>query len=452
MIIRQESAEVIVVNARSNVRLTAKARTFHKEESYGSQKKIICYQNNHLWRIMEKPALNSTLMDLVVSSENMHKAWKQVRQNGGSPGVDGITIEKFPVHLQNRWKRIRQALLSGYYVPSPVLRVEIPKKSGGKRMLGIPTVLDRVIQQAITQVLSPIFDPYFSDCSFGFRTGKSAHGAVKKVHDYVVSGSSHAVDLDLEKFFDTVNHDILMHLVGLKVKDKCLMRLIGRYLRAGILTKEGDILPSTVGTPQGGPLSPLLSNILLDVFDKELEKRNLRFARYADDAIILIENQLAGEEVLADITQFLHKKLKLIVNEEKSKVVPVRKCSFLGFTFINKKIRWTEEAFMDFRYQIKHLTRRSWGVSMKYRYFKLAQYIRGWMNYYGISEYYRPIPGLDEWLRRRIRMCYWKQWRRCRTKVNNLKKMGVPLYWAIKSGTSSHSYWKMSKTYSTNVG
>ncbi len=396
--------------------------------------------------------MNNSLMDLIVSSENMQKAWKQVKRNAGSPGVDGITIEQFPEYLRNRWERIRQALLLGYYVPSPVLRVEIPKKSGGKRMLGIPSVLDRVIQQAITQVLSPIFDPDFSDCSFGFRSGKSAHEAVKQVQRYVVSGYGYAVDLDLEKFFDTVNHDILMHLIGKKIRDKMVLRLIGRYLRAGILDKEGNILPTTIGTPQGGPLSPLLSNILLDQFDKELERQNLHFARYADDAIILVRNQYEGEKLLVEISSYLSGMLKLTVNEKKSKVALVSECSFLGFTFIGKKIRWTEEVYKDFRYRIKHLTSRSWGVSMEYRFFKLSQYLRGWMNYYGISEYYRPIPGLEEWLRRRIRMCYWKQWKRCRTKVNNLKKLGIPIYFAIKAGTCSHSYWKMSKTYATNAG
>ncbi len=401
---------------------------------------------------MEKPALNNTLMDLILTSENMHKAWKQVKSNGGSPGVDGITVEEFPAYLRNRWERVRRALLFGYYVPSPVKRVEIPKKSGGKRILGIPTVLDRVIQQAITQVLSPIFDPDFSDCSFGFRPGKSAHGAVKKVQSYVVSGYGYAVDLDLEKFFDTVNHDILMHLVGRKVRDKKVLRLIGRYLRAGILDKEGNNLPTVVGTPQGGPLSPLLSNILLDQFDKELERRKLLFSRYADDAIILVRNQHEGSRLLSEVSSFLSRKLKLIVNEEKSKVAPIRDCSFLGFTFIGGKIRWTEKAYQDFRYNIRRLTGRSWGVSMKYRYSKLNQYLRGWMNYYGISEYYRPIPGLEEWLRRRIRMCYWKQWRRCRTKVNNLIKLGIPVRAAIPAGTCSHSYWKMSKTYTTNAG
>ena len=360
---------------------------------------------------MEKPALNESMMELILSSENMHKAWKQVKRNGGSPGVDGMTIEKFPDYLRRRWVKIKQALLLGYYVPSPVLRVEIPKKSGGKRMLGIPTILDRVIQQAISQVLNPLFDSDFSESSFGFRPGRSAHGAIWQVNKYVKAGHRYAVDLDLEKFFDTVNHDVLMRHAAKKVKDKSVLKLIGRYLRAGIKDKDGRLLPTYIGTPQGGPLSPLLSNILLDNFDKELERRNLCFARYADDVLIVSKRMCDGEIILAEISNYLSHKLKLIVNQKKSKVCKIAECSFLGFTFKGKKIRWTESSFREFHYQLKHLTRRSWGVSMEYRFRKLNEYIRGWMNYYGISQYYRPLQSIDEWLRRRIRMCYWKQWR-----------------------------------------
>lgn len=401
---------------------------------------------------MEKPALNDSMMDLVLSSENMQKAWKQVKGNQGSPGVDGITITQFPVYLQNRWHKIKRALLSGYYIPSPVLRIDIPKKSGGKRMLGIPTVLDRVIQQAIAQVLTPIVDPDFSEYSYGFRPGRSAHGAVKQVNAYVKSGYRYAVDLDLEKFFDKVDHDILMHLVARKVRDKSVLKLIGRYLRAGIQVDDGTIIPTSIGTPQGGPLSPLLSNILLDQLDNELERRNVRFARYADDSIILMKRQCDANSLLGDITVFLEKKLKLVVNKAKTKVAKTSECSFLGFTFKGKKIRWTDSAFKDFRYQLKYLTRRSWGVSMDYRFRKLNQYARGWMNYYGISQYYRPIQDLDDWLRRRIRMCYWKQWRYPRTKVRKLMELGIPKDFAIITGASSKSYWHLSKTFATNAG
>jgi len=333
-----------------------------------------------------------------------------------------------------------------------VLRVEIPKKSGGKRMLGIPTILDRVIQQAISQILNPIFDPGFSDSSFGFRPGRSAHGAVEQVSEYVKSGYRYAVDLDLEKFFDTVNHDILMHFVSMKTRDKTVLRLIGRYLRAGIQDRDDKTYPTAIGVPQGGPLSPLLSNILLDQFDREMERRNLQFARYADDAIILTKRMCDGETILTEVTKYLDKKLKLVVNIKKSKVAKISECSFLGFTFTGKKVRWTEVSFQDFRYQLKYLTRRSWGVSMEYRLNKLNQYIRGWMNYYGISQYYRPMQDIDEWLRRRIRMCYWKQWRYPRTKVRKLMELGVPKDFAIMTGASSKSYWHLSKTFATNAG
>ena len=391
-------------------------------------------------------------MELIVSPANMQKAWKQVKSNRGNPGVDGRTIEEFPRYLKPRWERIKRALLEGYYVPSPVLRVEIPKKSGGKRMLGIPTVLDRVIQQAISQVLIPIFDPEFSDYSYGFRPGRSAHGAVKQVQEYIKQGYTHAVDVDLEKFFDTVNHDLLMHFIGRKVRDKRVLRLIGKYLRAGVKDRENRYTATPIGTPQGGPLSPLLSNILLDHLDKELERRNKRFARYADDVRILTEDKASGNRVLKEVTKFLTERLKLKVNQEKSKVLQATECTFLGFVFTGKKIRWSEEAFNDFRHRLKILTGRSWGVSMPYRIRQLNTYVRGWMNYFGISQYYRAVQDIDKWLRRRIRMCYWRRWRYTRTKVNNLIKLGVPVKYAIEVGTRSRLYWHMSKTYATNAG
>jgi len=281
--------------------------------------------------------------------------------------------------------------------------------------------------------------------------GKSAHGAVYQVNTYLKSGYRYAVDLDLEKFFDKVDHDILMHLVARKVRDKTVLRLIGRYLRAGIQLDDGKIIPTSIGTPQGGPLSPLLSNILLDKLDKELEKRKIRFARYADDSIILMKRLCDANKLLREITLFLEKKLKLVVNKVKTKVAKITECSFLGFTFKGKKIRWTDSSFKDFRYQLKYLTRRSWGVSMDYRFRKLNQYVRGWMNYYGISQYYRPIQDLDDWLRRRIRMCYWKQWRHPRTKVRKLMELGIPKDFAIMTGASSKSYWHLAKTFSTNA-
>ena len=401
---------------------------------------------------MEKPALNKTLMDLIISPDNMQNAWKQVKRNNGSPGMDHVSINTFPIMMQKRWDKIKRALNEGYYIPSPVLKVEIPKKSGGKRMLGIPTVLDRVIQQAISQILQPLFDENFSDSSFGFRPRRSAHGAIKQVQNYVKSGYKYTVDLDLEKFFDTVNHDILMNIVAQKVEDKKVLKLIGKYLRAGIQNKRGDTIPTMVGTPQGGPLSPLLSNILLDRFDKELERKGIKFARYADDAILLVKRKRDAEMIFKEVTIFLEKNLKLKVNRSKSKVGKISESQFLGFRFVGKKIRWNESAFEDFRYNLKRFTKRSWGVSMAYRIRKLNEYIRGWMNYYGISQFYSPLQDIDNWLRRRIRMCYWKQWRYPRTKVRKLMELGIPQKYAIMTGASSKSYWHLSKGYATNAG
>lgn len=403
-------------------------------------------------RTMEKPALNETLMELVMSKGNVHNAWKQVKANAGGPGIDGISVEQFLKRIGPRWDKIKHAVLKGYYVPAPVRRVEIPKKSGGTRKLGVPTVLDRVIQQALAQVLTQIFDSGFSENSFGFRPKKSAHGAIKRVHECVKQGYGWAVDVDLEKFFDTVDHDTLMHYLGLKVRDKLVLKLIGRYLRAGFVDKEGKKHPCPVGTPQGGPISPILSNILLHELDLELERRGLSFARYADDFVIVTKTRDEGEQVLKEISEFLDRRLHLKVNALKSKVVPIRECEFLGFTFNAKKIFWTQRAYADFRHRIKELTGRSWGVSMEHRLEQLRLYVRGWINYFGISQHYAPIPGIDEWIRRRIRMCLWKQWRHPRTRVRKLLDLGVPEHLAVPAGASSKSYWRSSKSYAINLG
>lgn len=392
-----------------------------------------------------------SLMEVILSNGNIAEAWKQVKRNGGSPGIDGISVEQFPEYFRPRWKRIKQALLKGYYIPAPVARVEIPKKTGGTRKLGIPTVLDRMIQQAIAQVLNTIFDHGFSEASYGFRPKRSAHGAIRRIHESVKSGYRYAVDVDIEKFFDNVDHDILMHKVARKVGDKRVLKLIGRYLRAGVRERNGQDSPSLIGTPQGGPLSPLLSNIMLHELDCEMERKWYRFARYADDFVVVTKTKAEGEQILADITAFLKVKLKLTVNATKSKVVPIEECSFLGFTFRNKKIIWTEKSFNEFQYRVKRYTCRSWGVSMKERLEKLSRYIRGWMNYFGISQFYRPIQDIDNWIRRRIRMCYWKMWRKCRTKVRNLIRLGIPIRLAIINGSSNKSYWRLSKTPAVNA-
>ncbi len=405
----------------------------------------------NMGHVMESPDPNDYLLERILSRENMLKAWKRVKANKGAPGIDGKSIEEFPKFARNHWDNIRESLLAGTYQPLPVRRVEIPKATGGTRPLGIPTVLDRLIQQAIYQVMMPIFDPNFSDHSYGFRPGRSAHNAVYQIREYIREGYRVAVDMDLSKFFDTVNHDVLMHRVARKVRDKRVLRLIGKYLRAGVMV-NGRLQATRKGVPQGGPLSPLLANILLDDLDKELERRGHRFVRYADDFIILVKSQRAGERVMASVQRFLERKLKLEVNQDKSQVASTNQTDFLGFTFKGTKIRWSDKAFVEFKRRIKELTGRSWFVSMEYRLDKLAQYLRGWMNYFGISEYYRPIPEIDHWLRRRVRMCYWKQWRYARTKVRELRKLGTSLHAAISVAISRKGPWHLARTLATQTG
>jgi RNA-directed DNA polymerase len=402
-------------------------------------------------RVMEQPDPNENLLERVLSRDNVQKAWKRVKANKGAPGIDHMSIDDFPEFARANWDRIRDSLMAGTYQPSPVKRVEIPKPTGGTRPLGIPTVLDRVIQQAIYQVMMPIFDPDFSEFSYGFRPGRSAHGAVLKVREYIREGYRIAMDMDLSKFFDRVNHDVLMHRVARKIRDKHILRLIGKYLRAGVVIK-GRLQKSRKGVPQGGPLSPLLANILLDDLDKELEKRSHKFVRYADDLVILVRTQRAGLRVKQSVTRFLERKLKLTFNQDKSRVSSTDQTNFLGFTFKGTKIRWSDKAFREFKRRVKRLTGRSWFVSMEYRYKKLSQYIRGWMNYFGISEYYRSILEFDQWLRRRMRMCYWKQWRLPRTKIRKLLKLGASLKTALNVGLSRKGPWRLARTLATQTG
>ena len=402
-------------------------------------------------RVNERRSLDLISVEGVVKRENMLRAWKQVKANKGAPGIDRISIEEFPKYAHENWEGIKRSLLEGQYQPSPVKRVEIPKDGGGTRKLGIPIVMDRVIQQAITRVLTPVFDPHFSESSFGFRPGRSAHQAVRKVLKDIREGYRYAVDIDLEKFFDTVDHDVLMSRVSRRVKDKGLLRLIGRYLRCGVVV-NGRLNRTAKGVPQGGPLSPMLSNILLDDLDKELEKRGHRFARYADDLIILVKSERAAHRVIASISRFLERKLKVKVNRDKSKVLRAQDSSFLGFTFTRMKLTATEKAIHGFKARLRRLTGRSWGVSMQYRYASLLLYIRGWMNYFGVGMKYNDGVELDHWLRRRIRMCYWKQWRRARRRIGELIKLGSARYQAILTGLSRKGYWHLAKTLSTNMG
>jgi RNA-directed DNA polymerase len=402
-------------------------------------------------RVIDRPTPEQHLLERILSTENMVQAWKRVRANKGAPGVDGITTDVFPAYTRPLWANIRASLATGTYQPKPVLRVEIPKPTGGTRQLGIPTVCDRLIQQSIAQMLTPIFDPEFSASSFGFRPGRSAHEAVRQVREYLRQGYRIAVDIDLAKFFDTVNHDLLMTVVGRKVCDKRVLALIGRYLRAGVEV-AGKLEETRMGVPQGGPLSPLLANILLDHLDKELEKRGHKFVRYADDFVILVKSERAGVRVMGSVRNYLTSKLKLTVNEDKSQVAGSGDISFLGFVFKGTKILWSDKAYKEFRRQVRKYTGRSWFVSMEYRLNKLSTYIRGWMGYFGISEAYHDIPEIDGWIRRRVRMCYWKQWRWCRTKIRNLLKLGVQLGTSIRAGLNRGGPWAMSRRLAAQHG
>jgi RNA-directed DNA polymerase len=389
---------------------------------------------------MEAPASKADLMAQVLTRENLQRAWEQVRANHGAPGIDGMTVEQFPAFVRSpEWRTVKKRLEECTYRPQPVRRVYIPKASGGQRPLGIPTVLDSVIQQALAQVLGPLFEPGFSRFSYGFRPGRGAHDAVRQAREYRKQGYKVAVDCDLAKFFDTVNSDVLMRRVSAKVPDLRVRQLIWRYLRAGVM-ENGQLKPTEQGVPQGGPLSPLLANIMLHDLDMELEKRGHRFARYADDFLVLVKSERAGQRVMASLTRFLAKKLRLTVNPMKSKVARLDQCRFLGFTFRGKKIVWSEKSLAQFKRRVKELTGRSWGVSMDYRIQKLSEYLRGWMAYFALSEHYSPVPDLDEWIRRRLRMCYWKQWRRCRKRVGELLKLGVSKAWAIPVALSRKRY------------
>lgn len=405
----------------------------------------------NLRRELTKPALDDDLLERVLEPDNLKSAWKQVKANQGAPGVDAMSIEEFPAFAKEHWPQLRESLLNGSYRPSPLRQQLIPKPDGrGQRQLRIPTVLDRVILQAIQQVLTPILDPGFSESSFGYRPGRSAHGAIKQVQRDIRAGHRIAVDLDLEKFFDRVDFDVLMVRLGRHVPDQRLLRLIGKYLRAGVLI-DGQLHPTRQGIPQGSPLSPLLANLVLDDLDRELESRGLRFARYADDLVILVRSERAGQRILASVTRFLRRRLKLEVNAEKSKVVPTDQLSFLGFSFRGTKICWSEKTWARFQREVRRLTNRNWGVSMSRRLTELARYLRGWMGYFWISEYYRPIPEIDQWIRRRVRMCYWVQWRRARTRIGNLLKMGVSKLHAVLTGRSSRGPWHLARTEATQL-
>jgi RNA-directed DNA polymerase len=384
-----------------------------------------------------------SLMEAVVENTNMRKAYQRVMANRGAAGIDEMPVEALKPYLQTNWVRIKDALLEGRYRPKPVLRVEIPKPGGGKRPLGIPTVVDRLIQQAVAQVLMPIFDSGFSEFSFGFRPGRSAHQAVVQAREYVASGRGWVVDLDIEQFFDRVNHDILMSRVARRIKDKRLLLLIRRYLQSGVM-EGGVVSPTREGTPQGGPLSPLLSNILLDELDKELERRGHLFCRYADDCNVYVQSRRAGERVMLSIGQFLQKRLRLKLNEKKSRVDRPWKTSFLGYSMTSDqtpKLKPSAESVKRLKTKLKDSFRQGRGRNLKKVIELMNPQLRGWLNYFGLSETKQVFEDLDGWIRRRYRCMIWRQWKRPRTRAKRLMSCGLSEERAKKSAGNGRGPW-----------
>src|SRR6266436_1695349 len=397
---------------------------------------------------LESPAVAGPSMEAVVEGENLKQALARVKANKGAAGIDGMTVEGLAPYLKEHWPMIRAQLLDGTYKPQPVRRVEIPKGSGGTRPLGIPTVLDRFIQQAVMQVLQADWDRTFSETSFGFRPGRSAHQAVERAQAYIAAGHGVVVDIDLEKFFDRVDHDILMGLIAKRVADKRLLKLIRGFLTAGVL--EGGLVSATEeGVPQGGSLSPLLSNLMLDVLDKELEKRGHRFVRYADDCNIYVRSQRAGERVMAGIERFLAKRLKLKVNKAKSAVAKPNVCKFLGFSFTfgsEPRRRIAPQAIARFKARVRELTRRSCGRSLAQIVKELSVYLIGWRGYFGFCQTPSVLRKLDEWLRRRLRAIAWKQWKHGRARFAELRRRGVGRDLAAQTAGSPHGPWRLSNS------
>jgi RNA-directed DNA polymerase len=391
---------------------------------------------------------SAELWDRVWERQNLFAALERVERNGGAPGIDGMTVEELRPYLKEHWMEVREALDQQTYKPNAVRRVEIPKPDGGVRQLGIPTVLDRFLQQAVAQVLTPLFEPLFSAQSYGFRPGRNAHAAVKQAQEYVQAGYDWVVDIDLEKFFDRVNHDMLMARVARVVKDKRVLKLIRAYLNSGVMDK-GVVLDTEEGTPQGGPLSPLLSNIMLDDLDRELEKREHKFVRYADDCNIYVRTQRAGERVMESVKAFLEKELSLKVNPNKSKVDRASRVKFLGFSFFKRNgevlIRVANRSLERFRGKLRRLTKRTRSGKLEDVIQEINEYTMGWIGYYRQANTPSVFEGLDSWIRRRLRQMVWKRWKRGTTRYRELVKLGVPRERA-GLGAVGKSPWHMSKS------
>jgi RNA-directed DNA polymerase len=403
----------------------------------------------------ENPASTNRLMEEVCERENLKAALRQVKANKGSPGVDGMTVGGLKDYLKEYWPALREQLLNGTYEPKPVRRVEIRKPDGGgMRKLGIPTVLDRFIQQAVLQVLQRRWDRTFSDHSYGFRPGRSAHQAVAQAQQYIAAGHDWCVDLDLEKFFDRVNHDKLMGQIAKRVGDKRLLKLIRAFLNAGVM-ENGLVSPSVEGTPQGGPLSPLLSNLVLDELDRELERRGHRFVRYADDCNIYVRSERAGQRVMESITRFITQKLKLKVNEAKSAVARPQERKFLGFSFTTgpevKRVI-APKALDRFRRRVRDITRRAKGVSMETTMEELAPYMRGWRSYFGFCETPEVLISLTRWVRLRLRAALWRQWKTPRRRRAALIELGVLPRLARNTAGSGRGPWYLARAKALSVG
>ena len=387
-----------------------------------------------------------TMIEDILEPENLAAAWQRVKANKGAPGIDGMTVEDFPAFARGHWPRIATAIREGTYHPAPVRRVFIPKPDGAQRPLGIPTVLDRVIQQAVAQVLGPLFEVEFSEHSYGYRPGRSAHMAVAVMEESWKEGRRHAVECDLKSFFDMVNHDRLMGTLLGKVRCRMVLGLIRRYLMAGVMLPDGTREATPQGVPQGGPLSPLLANIVLDPLDKELESRGHQFARYADDFIVMVKSANAAKRVLASVMRYCEGRLQLIVNRAKSRAAPLKSCEFLGYRLNNRaKLAWTDKAQHRFKERIKEITSRNRGHKVQTVIDELNLYTRGWLNYYKLSSTYKEVLALSVWVRRRVRLYYWKQWKQPRTRRRHLLALGADPSTVHMATRSRKGYWRMSQ-------